>query len=266
MLRHTLLKLKLKYKSFNYSKHLMVSSIPEDDINQVLNAEKPYEFRKTKFDSIIFFLMNSHSNELQKLEKEYSNELRGAEKELRGVEKKKAEVEKELLKEKSTIEKEKAQVEIKLKDELRGVEKELLKEKSTVEKLTINLLQLRGKLNVRGALEYCRAKILGSKVYFRFEEPFDKALKELEKNEEFIKVLKKKCEESKVREKDVVNCLGGLYHNASKEFHGHDFDAVEIVKKSWTENEIIALASIFTLCEVRYIVLDEFGQPVNPCP
>jgi hypothetical protein len=33
----------------------MVSSIP-DDINQVLNAEKPYEFRKTKFDSIIFFL------------------------------------------------------------------------------------------------------------------------------------------------------------------------------------------------------------------
>jgi hypothetical protein len=68
----------------------MVSSIPEDDINQVLNAEKLYEFRKTKFDSIIFFLMNSHSNELHKLEKEYLNKLRG--------------VEKELLKEKSTIE------------------------------------------------------------------------------------------------------------------------------------------------------------------
>jgi hypothetical protein len=251
----------------------MISSIPEDDINQVLNAEKPHEFRKTKFDSIIFFLMNSHSNELRELEKEYSNELRRAEKELRGVEKEKAEELRGVEKELRGVEKEKAEIEIKLKDELRGVEKEkagvkeeLLKEKSTVEKLTIDLLQSRGKLNVRGALEYCRAKILGSNVYFRFEEPFDKALKELEKNEEFIKVLKKKCEESKMREKDVIHCLGGLYHNAFKEFHGHNFDAVEIVKKSWTENEIIALASIFTLCEVRYIVLDEFGQLVNPCP
>ena len=80
---------------------------------------------------------------------------------------------------------------------------------------------------------------LGSKVYFRFEEPFDKALKELEKNEDFIKVLMKKCEENKMREKDVIHCLGGLYHNASKDFHGHHFDAVEIVKSYLLHCEII---------------------------
>eukprot|EP01080_Neovahlkampfia_damariscottae_P003053 gene3053-5224_t len=149
-------------------------------------------------------------------------------------------------------------------DENSRVEKELLKEKFQVEKLTIDCLSAKGKLNVRGALEYCRAKILGPKeVRFRFQEPFDKALEELENNEDFIKILKEKCGKSKVREKDVVKCIGGLYHNASKEFHEHDFDAVEIVTKSWTENEIIALASIFTHCEVRYIVLDEYGQPSN---
>jgi hypothetical protein len=45
-----------------------------------------------------------------------------------------------------------------LKDELRGVEKEkvevkeeLFKEKSSVEKLTIDMLQSKGKLNVRGS-------------------------------------------------------------------------------------------------------------------
>jgi hypothetical protein len=192
----------------------------------VLNAEILIEFRKIKLDSIFWFLENTHSNQLLELEMKHSQEL------IRTNE----------------------------------VEKELLKEKFTVEKLTIDLLQSRGKLNVRGTLEYCRAKILGSKVYFRFEEPFDKALKELEKNPDFIKILKGKCEENKMREKDVIQCIGGLYHNASKDFYGHSFDAVEIVKKSWGENEIIALASIFTLCEVRYVVLDEFGQPVAPCP
>eukprot|EP01080_Neovahlkampfia_damariscottae_P012104 gene12104-5596_t len=146
------------------------------------------------------------------------------------------------------------------------IEKELLKEKFQVEKLTIDYLSAKGKLNVGGALEYCRAKILGPKeVCFRFKEPFDKALEELENNEDFIKILKEKCGK-RVREKDVVKCIGGLYHNASKEFHGNDFDAVEIVTKSWTENEIIVLVSIFSHCEVRYIVLDEYGQPVNSSP
>jgi hypothetical protein len=248
-------KLKIKPKIFHYSKELVFSSlkIPEDDINQVLNIEKPYDFRKTKLDSIIFSIIAIHSNELRGVENKLKDELRGVEKEKSQVKDELRGVEKELLKEKSQV-----------KDELRGVEKELLKEKFQIEKLTVDLLQSKGKLNVRGALEYCRAKILGSKVYFRFEEPFDKALKELEKNLDFVKILKEKCEKNKMREKDVIHCIGGLYHNASKEFHGHNFDAVEIVKKSWSENEIIALASIFTLCNVRYIVLNEFGQPVNP--
>jgi hypothetical protein len=252
----------LKFKGSCYSNQFMISSITEDDMNQVLNAEIPIEFRKIKLDSIILFLVSTHSNQLLELEMKHSQVLVRSNE----VEKEKARIEIKLKDELCGFEKEKARMETKLKDELCGFEKELLKEKFTVEKLTIDLLQSRGKLNVRGALEYCRAKILGSNVYFRFEEPFDKALKELEKNQDFIKILKEKCEENKMREKDVIQCIGGLYHNASKDFHGHSFDAVEIVKKSWGENEIIALASIFTLCEVRYVVLDEFGQPVTPCP
>jgi hypothetical protein len=301
MFRRILLKPKLKFKSPNYS-YQLISLIPEDDINQVLNAETPFEFRRSKFDSIILFLMNTHSNELRELEKEkakikeefskelygvekekakikeeFLKELYGAEKEIAkvkeefskefyGVEKEKAKIKEEFSKELYGVEKEKDKIKEELSKELSEAEKELLKEKFKVEKLTVDFLQSRGKLNVRGALEYCRAKILGSKVRFRFEEPFDNALKELEKNENFIKVLKNKCKENKTREKDVIHCIGGLYHNASKDFHGHNFDAVEIVMNSWSENEIIALASIFTFCEVRYVVLDKYGQPVNICP
>jgi hypothetical protein len=145
------------------------------------------------------------------------------------------------------------------------VELNLEKEKTTVKNLTIEHLKSHGKLNVRGALEYCRAKIFGVAKY-HFLEPFDKALHELEKNLDFLNILKKKCEDNKLREKDVIQCLCGLYHNASKDFHGHDFDAVEIMEKSWSTDEIIALASIFTMCEVGYVVLNEFGQLVSPCP
>jgi chromosome segregation ATPase len=145
--------------------------------------------------------------------------------------KEKHQVETKLKDEKEELLKEMHQVETKLKDEKHQVEQELSKEKNQVEKMLIDYLESLGKLNVRGALEYCRAKILEPNVNIHFKEPFDKALKMLEKKEDFMKILKMRCEKRKIREKDVIQCLGGLYHNASKDFHGHSH-AVEIVSKN----------------------------------
>eukprot|EP01080_Neovahlkampfia_damariscottae_P013296 gene13296-12126_t len=60
-----------KKKTFNYSKELIFSSlkIPEEEVNQVLNIEKPHDFRKMKLESIIWNIMSFHSNELLAYEK-----------------------------------------------------------------------------------------------------------------------------------------------------------------------------------------------------
>jgi hypothetical protein len=152
----------------------------------------------------------------------------------------------------------------KLDSIISSIQNELLEEKKKVEKLTVDLLRSRGKLNVKGALDYCGEKILGSEEYFRLEEQDDNEFKDLENNIDFMKILKEKSENNKIRETDVVHCLGGLFDKAPKEVHRSDFGAIEIDKKSWSENEIIALDSIFTLC--RYFVLDESGQPIDPYP
>jgi hypothetical protein len=69
---------------------------------------------------------------------------------------------------------------------------------------------------------------------------------------------KEECQENKMREKDIIHCLDVLYNNTFK----NHFNAVEIYKESWSEEEIIALASIFTYCNVRYVVLDKFGRVI----
>ena len=67
-------------------------------------------------------------------------------------------------------------------------------------------------------------------------------------------------------ENDVIQCLEGLYHNTSKDFHGKTEGAVPIHESSWSNNERIALASIFEYCNIRYVIVDKNGYDVVPRP
>lgn len=53
----------------------------------------------------------------------------------------------------------------------------------------------------------------------------------------------KTCENNYLRFDDVQKYVGGLYHNASKHFHGHD--KVIVDAQSWSANEVLSLSVIF---------------------
>jgi hypothetical protein len=120
-------------RAFHYSKKPIFSAlkISDEEVDQILNLKNSFDSRKSKLNSIL----NVHANEILKFEEEL----------------RKVEIEKNL-------------VETKLQDEIRLLKQDLLKERNEVEKLTINYLKSIGKLNVKGALEYCVDKILSSKT------------------------------------------------------------------------------------------------------
>jgi hypothetical protein len=126
-------------------------------------------------------------------------------------------------------------------------------------------LQQKGKVNIRGALEFCFQEILKNTKTLNIKEPINVALQSLQNKTEFNKIFNEKCENKKLRKEDVSKCLGGLYHNASKEFHGKE-ETIIIYENSWVENERVALASIFTYCGVPYFFADKNGQLISPCP
>jgi len=72
--------------------------------------------------------------------------------------------------------------------------------------------------------------------------------------------LKKTTEKLNLRIEDVNRCMGGLYHNSSKEVHGHDGSNVAIMMNAWVLNERVALATIFSFCNIKYSIVDLDGN------
>jgi hypothetical protein len=136
--------------TFHYSKKPMFSGlkISDEEVDQVLNVKNSFDSRKKKLNSIL----NAHANEILKFEKE-----------LRQVA-----IEKNL-------------VETKLQDVIRQLKQDLLKQRNEIETLTMDYLKSMGKLNVKGALEYCAEKILSLKTDNNSEEPLKKKFRNIEK-------------------------------------------------------------------------------------
>ncbi|CAG8613061.1 25657_t:CDS:2, partial [Dentiscutata erythropus] len=146
------------------------------------------------------------------------------------------------------------------KKELSSLTNEFNEVKNLVENRTQSLLQMKNMVNVRGALEFIRAQILKKDKSIVFTEPIDKALMRLSQDKDFIKILKKACEDNGLRYDDVQHCIRGLYHSASKHFHGHEPQIV-IDSRSWTSNEVFVLGIIFRHFKIPFSYCNGDGQP-----
>ena len=118
--------------------------------------------------------------------------------------------------------------------------------------------------NVRGAIEFCRAEFLreakGKTAPLKYLEPQDATLKKMLEDEKFLKMLTEACTLNQIRQADVMRCLGGLYHTASKEHHGRSqTDQVSIHLDGWNSIEIICLEVLFRMYEMPFVYLNSFG-------
>jgi len=84
-----------------------------------------------------------------------------------------------------------------------------------------------------------------------FEEPVDKTLLRLSQDNNFTNYLQKACHENHLRFDDVKRCIGGLYHTASKNFHGHN-GKITINAQSWSTNEVLSLGVIFEYFKIQW--------------
>jgi len=130
-----------------------------------------------------------------------------------------------------------------------------------------DVLRARGKCNLRGAVEYCRAiikkQLQKKQAADLLQEKFDDTLKRLQSDADFMLILKDCCERLKCRETDVFLCLGNIYHNLSKEHHGVDGE-IGIYAKDWAMGERIAFISLFRFCDIPFQYYDEEGQRCAP--
>ena len=90
----------------------------------------------------------------------------------------------------------------------------------------------------------------------------DKTLKFLSQDENFTKFLRKACDDNCLRYEDVQKCVGGLYHNASKSFHGHE-GTIIIDSRTWSANEVFLLGVIFRHYKVSFDYCNTDGMLVD---
>ncbi|CAG8567695.1 7075_t:CDS:2, partial [Paraglomus occultum] len=128
-----------------------------------------------------------------------------------------------------------------------------------VKKRTELLLLSTKMCNVRGALEFIRAKIPSQDKTVVFHESVDNVLMKLTQDAKFISYLKRTCSLNNFQYKDVEKCMGGLYHTASKQLHGHETD-IGIDARDWTVNEVLALGVLFYYYNIPYLYYNEDGK------
>ncbi|CAG8622193.1 24278_t:CDS:2 [Cetraspora pellucida] len=119
-----------------------------------------------------------------------------------------------------------------------------------IKKCKQSKLRTENMCSVRGALEFIRSKIWSNGNPSIFEEPFDKTLLRLSEDKKFMNFLQKTCDENHLRFNDVKRCIDGLYHTASKNFHGHQ--EITINAQSWSDNEILSLGAIFEYFQIQW--------------
>ncbi|CAG8763840.1 240_t:CDS:1, partial [Dentiscutata heterogama] len=77
-----------------------------------------------------------------------------------------------------------------------------------------------------------------------------KALLRPSQDQRFMNFLQQTCNENNVQYEDVKRCLGGLYHQASKSFHGHG--SVMLNVQSWSPNEVLSIGVIFEYYKIPW--------------
>ncbi|CAG8707375.1 23135_t:CDS:2, partial [Gigaspora rosea] len=96
-----------------------------------------------------------------------------------------------------------------------------------------------------------------------FEEPVDNTLLRLSQDQKFTDFLQKSCNDNHARYEDVKKCVSGLYHQVSKNFHGHG--SIMISAQTWSPNEILALMVILKYYKVPWSYSNTNGV-LEDCP
>jgi len=125
-------------------------------------------------------------------------------------------------------------------------------------------LRLRGRFNVRGAVEYARAMIAAkARTQYTYSEPWDKTLARLQQDKVFREDFESSCAKVSLRLDDAQKCLGGLYHTLSKEHHGLQGD-VCVDARDFTQGEVVALITLFRYTHIPFTYKDAGGLETNP--
>jgi len=117
-----------------------------------------------------------------------------------------------------------------------------------LEKANTSLLEARSMLNVRGALEFCRAKILSSgkdhQSEIKFHSTVDNVFKNLSNDINFIKSLENICLKKKTSAKYMSHALTTIWNSSSKHFHGREGKVI-IRANQFSVNECLVLVALF---------------------
>jgi hypothetical protein len=124
-------------------------------------------------------------------------------------------------------------------------------------------MQLRNARNIRGALECAATRMqTGSGT--------DTALKQLRKLPEYATTFKHKLDfilqKHNLRERDVLQCIDNLYlYSFSKAMHGSERH-VYIRQEDMAPTECAALALVFEVTCIEYVVINEQGDELLESP
>jgi len=127
------------------------------------------------------------------------------------------------------------------------------------------LLEAKGLLSVRGALEFCRGQLLSrgnSTADFQISDKGDKIFSALEGNKDFKKLLKDTCERKKNGSKYITNALTGIWSTASKHYHGRE-SSVAIHASTYSPDECIVLVVIFSWFNIPFQYYNKRGGIVD---
>jgi hypothetical protein len=122
--------------------------------------------------------------------------------------------------------------------------------------------------DVRGAIGFCRAEFLREAkgktgAPLKYREPQDATLTSMLEEQQFLKMLTEASALNKIRQADVIKCLGGLYHTAPKEHHRRSkTDQMSIHLDGWESNEIICLEVLFRMNDMPFVHLNPLSTPM----
>ena len=75
----------------------------------------------------------------------------------------------------------------------------------------------------------------------------------------FVQSLQKACKNNSLRYDDIQNCVKGLYHSASKDFHEHEQQIV-IDSRSWSTNEFASTPTMANNLQIDNLISDHIDE------
>ena len=124
------------------------------------------------------------------------------------------------------------------------------------------ILQANGLLSVRGALEFCRAKISNPKKVLKYTDPVDKIFETLVHDRKFQLTFADICSRKKAAGTYAHKALANIWNQASKHYHGSEH-ALFIRAADFSADECLVLVAIFTHFLVPYKYLNRSDIEVD---